>query len=149
MASRAEALVVDASVATKWFLSDEVDTYAAAFVLPQFGRGEIALHAPAYIRYEVPAAITAATLGTHPRITQEDAQEALSEFLLLQLETHESDELIWAAFSLVHQHGIALYDGLYVALSQELDLPFITADHKLYDRIRILPGMMWLAAYTH
>jgi predicted nucleic acid-binding protein len=115
VASRIDALVVDASVATKWFLTDEVDSEAAALVLSQFGHGEIVLRAPAYIRYEVPAAITAATLGAYPRITPDDAQEALSEFLLLQLTTHENDELIQAAFSLVRRHGIALYDGLYVA----------------------------------
>jgi predicted nucleic acid-binding protein len=78
----------------------------------------------------------------------DDAQEALSEFLLLQLTAHENDELIQAAFSLVRRHGIALYDGLYVALSQELHLPFLTADRRLYDRIRVLPAMLWLAAYT-
>ena len=79
----ARAFVVDASVAAKWHLTDEENTEQARSLLPRFGHGELELWAPEQIRYEVPSAITAATIGKRPRITQEQGREAIEEFLAL------------------------------------------------------------------
>jgi len=45
-------------------------------------------------------------------------------------------------------HGCALYDALYLALSQRLAIPFITADGKLYRMIRHLPYVVWIGDYS-
>ena len=67
MASPApSALVVDASVAVKWHLGDEEHADQAVQLLQRFAQGDVELLAPTQIRYEVPSAITAATLGTTP-----------------------------------------------------------------------------------
>jgi len=33
-------------------------------------------------------------------------------------------------------YGISLYDAYYVALADELKIPFITADKKLFDKVK-------------
>jgi predicted nucleic acid-binding protein len=38
---------------------------------------------------------------------------------------------------LVHQHGIALYDALYLALSQGLNIPLLNADSRLHQRVGV------------
>jgi predicted nucleic acid-binding protein len=47
-----------------------------------------------------------------------------------------SDDLILAAYPLVHRYNIALYDALYVALALRSQYSFVTADRRLYQRIR-------------
>ena len=142
------ALVVDASVAAKWHLRDEQDASRSWELLQAFLNGELALIAPSHIRYEVPSSITAATLHTPARLTFTQAQAAISDFLDLNLPTVDDAALLAAAFPLTHQLRIAFYDAVYLALSQQSGLPFITADNRLYRRIRHLPNVLWLAAWS-
>lgn len=46
-----------------------------------------------------------------------------------------------------HRYGCALYDALYLALAQQLGLPFVTADAKLYRLIRARPEVVWIGDY--
>ncbi len=148
MIPRSDGLVVDASVAVKWHLKDEEHAAEALQLLMRFTNGAVTLVAPDHIRYEVASAITVATRGRQPRITQQQGKDAIEEFLALGLATVASDDLILAAYLLVHQHGIAFYDGLYLALSQLVGRPFITADGKLYQRIKTLPAVVWIGDYA-
>jgi len=143
-----EALVVDASVAAKWYLQDEQDADRALLLFSRFTASQVDLFAPAYRRVEIPAVITHATLTTPPRVTQMVAREEIATFLELDIEALESPELMLAAFDGVHQHGIALYDSLYLSLAQRLAIPFITADRRLYERIRHLTDVIWLGDYN-
>jgi predicted nucleic acid-binding protein len=114
MATVAEALVLDASVAAKWHLKDEEDADRAILLLNQFVAGRVALWAPSHIRYEIPSVITHATSGRAPRLSQAVAQESIAAFLALGIQTVETSDMILDAFLLVHKHGIAFYDGLYL-----------------------------------
>jgi predicted nucleic acid-binding protein len=143
-----EALVVDASVAAKWHLKDEEEADKALLLLQRFTQGKVELFAPDYIRYEVAAAITFASSGRRPRIQPELAREAIAAFLALGLNTLNSNQLILESFPLVQQYNCALYDGFYLALKNRLNLPFITADRKLYLRIQHLPAIIWLGDYS-
>ena len=152
MATTAELLVVDASVATKWYLTDEPDADLAQAVLTSFGQGELALIAPQHIRSEVPSAITVATRmapwgKTAPRRTVEQGTQAIADFLALNLPTVDDDALIRAAYAAAQRYGCAFYDGLYIALAQRLDVRFILADHRFYSLIQHLPSVAWLADY--
>ena len=143
-----EAVVVDASVATKWHITDGEHTDKARLLLTRFAQGKTELIAPDYIRYEVPSAITVATQGRKPRLTQQQGQEAIEEFLSLQIRTLDSSELVLSAYPLVHQHGCALYDALYLSLGNRLKVPFITADRRFYRRIQHLPSIIWIGDYS-
>lgn len=147
MSAEASALVVDASVAVKWHLLDEEHADAAALVLRRFGSGVLDLYAPTQIRFEVPAAIAVAAGDRGQRLTVEQGREAIEGFLALDLAIIDRDPLILAAFPLVHRHGIAFYDALYLALAQDLNVPLITADRRFYERIRGLPHVLWLGTY--
>jgi predicted nucleic acid-binding protein len=89
-----------------------------------------------------------ATIGRNPRLTSDEGREALEEFLGLAVPTIADDNLIREAYPLVQSYGCAFYDALYLALAQRLGISFITADHKLYERIRWLPSALWLGDYT-
>jgi predicted nucleic acid-binding protein len=144
----AGAFVVDASVAVKWHLPDEDDADIAFSLLDQYEQGDVDLLAPYHIRYEVGSAITVATLGRAPRLSRVEGELAIAEFLALHIETRTDEVLIPAAHALVHQHGCAFYDALYLALADRTGLPFITADRRLHQRIGHLPNVVWLGDYV-
>lgn len=135
----AEALVLDASVAVKGHLPDEDHVAIANYILAQFAAGELGLVAPAIFRSELASAITVATIGRNPRLSVVDSQAAIANSLGIDIKTHPDAALIPAAYSLLHQYRCALYDALYLALSEQVGLPFITADRKLYQRVSHLP----------
>jgi predicted nucleic acid-binding protein len=142
------ALVVDAAIAAKWHLTDEEHTDKARLILLDFARGKTHLYAPFHIRYEVPFAITAAIMGVNPRLTQAQGKEAIEDFLALDIQTTETEELIQKAYPLVTRYGCTFYDALYLALAQSLVIPLVTADHKLYQRLSHLPDIVWLGDYS-
>ena len=144
----ADVLVVDASVAAKWHLPDEDDIAIANRLLGRFVAGELGLVAPDIIRHEVVSAITVATLGRTPRLSVPEGGQAIADFLATGIETRPSVGLFSGAYDLVHQHGCAFYDALYLALAQCLSIPFITADRKLHQRIGHLPDVFWLGTYS-
>ena len=152
MVTPTETLVVDASVATKWYLTDEADAELALRLLTSFGRGALALVAPQQIRSEVPSAITVATRTIlrgqqHPRQTVAQGARAIADFLALDLPTVDDNELVMAAYEVAQQYGCAFYDGLYLALAQRLGVRFILADQRFYALIRQLPFVVWLGDY--
>lgn len=139
--------MVDASVATKWHLTDEEHTDRARLLLPRFADGQTDLWAPNYIRYEVPSAIAAATRGRSPRITIEQGMEAIRDFLSIPLKTVDTAELISDAYLLIHRHDCAFYDALYLALAQSLNVSLLTADRRFYRSVRPLAGLVWIGDY--
>ena len=114
MAARDSGIVVDASVAAKWHLVDEEGAEQALALLERFANGEIDLWAPDQIRYEVPSAITVATLGRTPRLPVRVGRQAIEHFLDLGINTVNDADLILVAFDFVHRHGCAIYDALYL-----------------------------------
>jgi len=143
----ARPLVVDASVAAKWYLVDEEDRSFAIALLDGAASGTVDLVAPDLILAEVPSAIIAATLGRRPRLTPTDARRAVADFLNAPIDSIATLDLIPDAVDLVYQHGCAFYDALYLALAVRLSIPFVTADRRFYQRTAQLPEVVWLADY--
>ena len=128
-------------------MPDEDDTDKAGALLGQFRQGEIELVAPEQIRYEVASAITVATRGRAPRLTLEQGRRAIEEFLALGLETVRGGRIVRLAYDLGHEYDCAFYDALYLALAQEMGVPFITADGRLYRRVRAIPTVLWIGDF--
>lgn len=124
-------IVVDASVATKWFLAED-DTPLANVLL----NGTEKLFAPSLIRIEVYAAITRRFRnGQAPEAEVRQACRDWSEMLdegLLTLLTSKSDEPL--AIDLAVQLKHPFQDCLYLALAERLQAPLVTADPKFIKR---------------
>ncbi|HZQ37646.1 MAG TPA: type II toxin-antitoxin system VapC family toxin, partial [Dehalococcoidia bacterium] len=131
--------MVDASDAVQWYLQDEPYANISARVLDALDAGGVLLAAPDHIRYEIASALYVASKQNLARLTESQVDRALDAFLRVRLDTHNDGELIREAISVARSCTIAFYDGLYVALAQRLGVPLITADRKLYERIRHLP----------
>ncbi len=145
---KSDALVVDASAAVKWHLTDEPNAGRAPRLYETFVSGRLTLFAPTQIRHEAPSAISVACRARSSRLSVAEGERAIREFLAIDPQLTDGTELAVAACHLVGQLGIAYYDALYVALVERHQIGLVTADRRLHDRVRHLPGVIWLARWT-
>jgi predicted nucleic acid-binding protein len=125
-------VVVDASVALKWFVL-EIHSAAAARLLDP----AIVLSAPDLIGPEF-----GNTLWKKVRraeITRGEADEILRAFGELPLEIHPSTVLLDAAFELALKLERSVYDCLYLALAVAEECVLITADGKFHSAVAETP----------
>jgi predicted nucleic acid-binding protein len=125
--SAPDTLVVDSSVAVKWFLSDREDHVDRALDLLQAHLDErVYLAAPAHLRLEVLNALLNRGLEAG---ALERAATALEGF---RLDWHGIDgPLAGSAARIASASGLTLYDGAFAALALALDAELVTDDRRL------------------
>jgi predicted nucleic acid-binding protein len=127
-------LIVDASVALKWFLSDEPQWVEAKALLD----GSEALTAPELIVAEV---CNAAWLGVRKKRMSQEQAEALARSLPgLFASLVALSPLAERAVVISRQLDHSVYDCFYLALAEIRGVPLVTADARL---LRKLEGTAW------
>lgn len=129
---RGVVVVVDASVAAKWYLPEELSEEASRF-LEAGARGEATLVAP-----DLLAAELGNVLWHRQRrggVSPERVREAWTAFEAAPLLLVAVRPLVPAALELAMAYGCTVYDGLYVALAEARgDAALLTADRRLVAR---------------
>lgn len=117
-------VVVDASVAVKWFLPEELATEARQLLAPEFR-----LLAPGLLWAELGNVLW----KKHRRqeLDRRTARGLLRDFSRLPVEFHATERWVADALDLAMGHGITVYDGLYLALAAGTDCRLVTADRRL------------------
>ena len=70
------------------------------------------------------------------RLTLDEGRMVIAASKVLPIQFHESRPLIDPAFALAEEIGASLYDGLFLALALRLGGQLVTADQKLFQKIR-------------
>jgi len=125
-------VVVDASVAAKWFLP-EPDAPAALRLLD--GRHRLA--APDLIRAEF--GNIAWKLHARGALDANEASDMIEHFLSMPLEIHDSTYLLAPALQIAIATNRTVYDSLYLALAVELGGTVITADEHWVNTLETSP----------
>jgi predicted nucleic acid-binding protein len=124
-------LVLDASVVIKWFLEEKSSKEALRY-RQQHLEGKISLVAPALLPFEIVNALCTKTKTKLPTIL-----EAIEVYKFTGItEYFLTEKLAQAAATLSKNYKISAYDAAYVALAQDLGCQFITADKKLYRKVK-------------
>ena len=119
-------LVLDASVAVKWFNVEPLRE-KALIIRDRYVNGEIELIAPDLLYYEV-----ANALRYNPRFGIEEVKSALKALEDLSIITYDFEgELREKAVELAYRFGITIYDAAYVALAVIRNAPLYTADKEV------------------
>lgn len=124
-----KSLVIDASVAIKWFVP-EVHSIAASQIFSM----NTQLLVPDLIFAEV-----GSILWKKVRLKElmpDDAAEILNDFKRLPFDTYENEHLIHTAWFIAIKHQCTVYDSLYVALANSEKAVFVTADRRLYNTLQ-------------
>ena len=122
-------LVVDASVAVKWFIPEQGSIEAIKLLT-----GRHLLFAPDIIRPEVGNILW--KLYTRRLLTGDEAIQIIEDFLSLPIEICASDPLMTSAFEIAASAGRTVYDSLYLALAIERNAVVITADRRLSNALK-------------
>lgn len=135
-------IVVDASLATKWFVIEPDSAAALRFL--QTHKGD--LHGPDLLLVEVPSAIV--RRANEDKAFAPQARAALSDWRAAweNLHRHElTAELVEGAAALAMRLGHPLADCVYLALAMAYDCDLATCDAKFqakasrhYGRVRLL-----------
>jgi predicted nucleic acid-binding protein len=132
-------LVVDASVAAKWFLKDatEEDVILAENILQSSLDGNLELHAPHIFRTEVCGILARACLtrfhrGSPPRLRKEQAQRHIRTLFALPIRL-DGERLAGSveAFDFAVDYSKGYYDMTYLRLAEALNCQWCTADARV------------------
>lgn len=116
-------LVVDASVAAKWFNLEELSEKAVE-IKEAYIKGDLELTAPMHIIYEVGNSI-----WKNPRLTEADAFDAVAALLQLDLQLLEpTTERATRAMKIARSTNITFYDAIYLQTAEELNIALVTDD---------------------
>src|SRR5215213_4933952 len=110
--------VIDASVAIKWLIEEDLTTEAEA-LLDESLRLSHLLLAPPHLSAEVTNALHQRTRRQTDSLTDAEADQALSRYLRLPIRPIIRDDLYPHAVSLARTSDLrSIYDALYVVLAQ-------------------------------
>ena len=140
------AYILDASVAAKWFLPPEDETFVeeSLDLLKGYSRGSVLLTVPDLFWSELGNILwKAARVGRISVIAAEGALNALRE---QPFPTSASLPLLDDAFAIATGFQCTVYDSLYVALAVSSGRPLITADERLANALAVHFPVRWLGS---
>ncbi len=138
----AAKIVVDSSVLIKWFKSRNEDLLGEArALLDEIERHPLEVHVPALLLYEVGNILLLKT-----QLGPAALDDALARLEALPFSVAPpATPLLKRAARLGRELDLTFYDASFLALAVELDCPFITADRRLFERIRTYPRVRHLS----
>lgn len=126
-------LVLDASVVLKWFLPEEESPQAQKLRQAHL-KGETFIYAPSLLIFEV-----ANALVTKKKLTESEVEKALSIFFFTDLNFIEFSQILTNRTArTARKYELSIYDASYITLAQVLSSKFITADRKLFEKVKSL-----------
>jgi len=138
----AEKIVVDTSVLIKWFKTRDEDLLKEArALLKEVETRPLEVHVPALLLYEVGNVLLLKT-----RLGPAGLDQAIERLATLPFSVAPpAIPLLQRAARLGRELVLTFYDASFLALAVELDCPYITADRRLFERIRSLPRVRHLS----
>ena len=141
-----ENVVVDSSIAIKWFV---VEPYSedARKVLDGYQVGDLNLLAPDLINSEIGNIIW--KKHRLQGLSTSDALEIIDVFQTISFAFTPTADLLNEAYRLAVAHQRTVYDMMYVALSIREQCRFVTADDRMVNAIaRAYPNVIGIANWT-
>jgi predicted nucleic acid-binding protein len=138
-------IVVDASVALKWFIP-EVHSADAR----QWRNSLHELHTLA-IFFDIEVANTLWKKIQRSELSGADAAQILALLPVLPLARYPEGPLLPSALIIASQLQRTVYDSLYLALAVELDGRMVTADQRLYNSVSatsLANRIVWVADFV-
>ncbi len=139
-------IVIDASVALKWYLDDENLGTKALNILTLYVSDDLNIFAPSLLEYEVINGLKIAQ--KRGRIDKKSLQSGIEGFFNLEIKVYNASHFSNKVLDIVNSHDISSYDASYLALAENEKSPFVTADKVLYNKVRKkMKYVKWLGEY--
>ncbi len=137
--------VIDASVCIKWFsFENEDDVNIASSLRVQHMNRNIFLVAPDILVYEVTNA-----LAYNPLFNKDKVNMAILSLYEMDIKLVEPYiEILFESSKLHFSKNITIYDSIYIALAKYINAQYITADKKLFEKVKDLGNIILLENYN-
>lgn len=132
---RATKVVIDASVALKWYLEDEEDRPAALRILNAWNDGRLNLVAPSFWPLEVANGLRNAATRKGRKLTKR-SREYLEDFLAKGIPTIDVLPDIRVIYEQSLRMRISVYDTSYIHVAEPAGIDVVTADDRLVRAVR-------------
>mgnify|MGYP001558787121 FL=1 len=124
-------LVTDTSVILKWY-KEEIYSEIAVKIKDKFVEGIHEIVVPDLILYEL-----ANAMRYDKGFGDDLIKQSIRQLVDLEIDiTIPAEGLISESVDYARKYDISIYDAVYVALANQLDAMFVTADKKLFDKIK-------------
>ncbi len=131
MPGSSRRIVVDASVAVKWFVPERGQEKALR-LHEKYLDGEVEVYAPSLIVYEVSNALRFHRVY---RLEAEMVASAVESLLDLGI-ARDLDAKAWRlAIKLSYDHNVTIYDAAYASLAVLTGSTLATSDKELYNKL--------------
>ena len=136
------AAVLDTSVIIKWFHRESEDHVDRALLLRRaFVEGALSVIVPDLLIYEF-----GNFLRFRSGLESDDALTAIRTLWTLGLDVHPLDSILSELMvKLAIEYQVTAYDAAFVALSDTLSCPLVTADRMLYEKLNKKHAVMQLS----
>jgi len=127
---RAKEIVVDASVAARWYVKEDW-SHKALELRDDFRGGKLGLISPRLLLYEV-----ANGLRYSPELSTEEISDAIDSLVGMQIGLTDFNTRQWRnAVKNALVFGISLYDSAYYTTAETYSLKLVTADKHFFQKI--------------
>lgn len=127
-------VVVDASIALKWYLADEDHGQKALVLLTDYVSNKLDIFAPSLLEYEVVNGLLIAQ--KRGRIKEEKLLMAIDGFLNLDIKLTGLSTFYHRTLYYCKKYNCSVYDSSYLATADGTKSVLVTADEKLYSAVR-------------
>lgn len=127
-------IVIDASVALKWYLADEEHGQKAIHLLGKYTSNELDILAPSLLEYEVINGLIIAQ--KRGRIKEEKILTAIDGFINLEIQLMNLSHIYPKVLHYSKTYNRSVYDASYLAVADERGASVITADKGLYNAVK-------------
>jgi predicted nucleic acid-binding protein len=121
--------VVDASVGAMLFVSEDLSDRAHELMDGLATEAPPRLHVPDLFYIEVANVLLKAL--RRGRLAPAEARRAISDLGSLRILVTPTSDLVRDSLEIAQEMGISAYDACYVALSDRVGIPLLTADMRL------------------
>lgn len=136
----AAVAVLDTSVLLKWFRQDEEGAEKALALREAYLDGALGIAVPDLLLYEL-----GNVLRYKPDFDSDRVTAAVESVLAMGFSWHAvTQERLIRAVEIAFAHDVTVYDAACVALAEELQADFITADERLVRRLSGMDGVYTL-----
>lgn len=135
-------LVLDTSVIFKWSRQplEEPLVSQALVLLDQYLRGDTDIRVPELLFYEL-----GNTIKQKSNLLYGGGETILCNIFTLGLTVHKLDmTMAQKTLKIALEHDVTFYDAAFIAVAQSVRCDVITADRKLYQKLRVLPFVRFL-----
>ncbi len=139
-------IAIDSGVLLKAYFPDEDGHLEAQNFIGDYAKGKVTLCAPSLIAYEIiNACLVASRMARFPK---EKAKELMSEMLGIEIDKKNIEMLKGRIFDISAKYGTSAYDGAYIAVAESMNASYLTADKKLFNKLKHhFAFIKWIGSY--